>query len=104
MKRQVEAEFLADILDNLRRRASPGDLARRIGRHDEQQEEGDQRHPDQNGDGLNQPAEQIGDHQYRPFCVGSRISRSASPTRLKPSASMMIARPGKNTSHGAVVK
>ena len=104
MEGAVEADLAADLLDLLGRRAPSGDLPRRIGGHDEEEKVGDQADADQDEDRLDQPAGDIGEHQYRPFWVGSRMSRSASPTRLKPSARRMMAKPGKKTSHGAVVK
>ena len=99
----VEAELAADVLDRLGRRAAAGDLPHRIGRQQVEQREGDQRHAEQDQQRLDQPAAEIGDHA-RPLCVGSRMSRSASPTRLKASASARIAAPGKNTSQGAAWK
>src|ERR1700712_1960764 len=42
---------------------------------------------------------QDGGHQSP--CLGSRISRSASPNRLAPNTTRLIARPGKITSQGA---
>ena len=94
--------MFCDLLGDWRCRAR--DLTGRIGRDDEEKDEGDEGHADQDQQRLHQAAEDIGGHQYRPFCVGSRISRSASPTRLKPSASRMMAAPGMKTSQGAVVK
>ena len=47
MKRQMQAKLLADVLDRLRGRAAAGDLARRIGRQQEQQIVGDQRNAEQ---------------------------------------------------------
>ena len=35
-------------------------------------------------------------------CLGSRMSRRASPNRLVPNTVMLMATPGKITSHGAV--
>src|SRR6185503_7889344 len=39
---------------------------------------------------------------HQPRCLGSRMSRSASPNRLVPNTARLIAIPGKITSHGAV--
>ena len=39
---------------------------------------------------------------HQPRCLGSRMSRSASPNRLVPNTARLIATPGKITSHGAV--
>ena len=39
---------------------------------------------------------------HQPRCLGSRMSRSASPNRLVPNTARLIATPGKMTSHGAV--
>src|ERR1019366_5892081 len=39
---------------------------------------------------------------HQPRCLGSRMSRSASPNRLVPNTARLIAIPGKMTSHGAV--
>src|SRR5215213_6831305 len=39
---------------------------------------------------------------HQPRCLGSRISRSASPNRLVPNTARLMATPGKITSHGAV--
>ena len=39
---------------------------------------------------------------HQPRCLGSRMSRSASPNRLVPNTARLIAMPGKITSHGAV--
>src|SRR6185437_1787225 len=39
---------------------------------------------------------------HQPRCLGSRISRKASPNRLVPNTARLIATPGKITSHGAV--
>src|SRR6267142_1252297 len=38
---------------------------------------------------------------HQPRCLGSRMSRSASPNRLVPNTTRLIATPGKITSHGA---
>ena len=39
---------------------------------------------------------------HQPRCLGSRMSRSASPNRLVPNTARLIAMPGKITSHGAM--
>src|SRR5204862_5421870 len=39
---------------------------------------------------------------HQPRCLGSRMSRSASPNRLVPNTARLMAMPGKITSHGAV--
>src|SRR5207253_9592172 len=39
---------------------------------------------------------------HQPRCLGSRMSRKASPNRLVPNTARLIATPGKITSHGAV--
>src|SRR5436305_192 len=39
---------------------------------------------------------------HQPRCLGSRMSRSASPNRLVPNTARLMATPGKITSHGAV--
>src|SRR5262249_12947769 len=39
---------------------------------------------------------------HQPCCLGSRMSRSASPNRLVPNTARLMATPGKITSHGAV--
>ena len=39
---------------------------------------------------------------HQPRCLGSRMSRKASPNRLVPNTARLIAIPGKITSHGAV--
>src|SRR6202035_2558066 len=39
---------------------------------------------------------------HQPRCLGSRMSRSASPNRLVPNTARLIAMPGKITSQGAV--
>src|SRR5262249_46929887 len=44
--------------------------------------------------------EKLVGHQLR--CLGSRMSRSASPSRLVPNTARLMAMPGKMTSHGAV--
>src|SRR5262249_18407343 len=62
--------------------------------------ERDDADPDEDDAGGRQSLGQVA-HHWRPRCVGSRASRSASPTRLNDSASTTIAMPGKNTSHGA---
>src|SRR5205807_2133276 len=38
---------------------------------------------------------------HQPRCLGSRMSRSASPNKLVPNTARLIAIPGKITSHGA---
>src|SRR5262249_44096979 len=38
---------------------------------------------------------------HQPRCLGSRMSRSASPNRLVPNTARLMATPGKITSHGA---
>ena len=39
---------------------------------------------------------------HQPRCLGSRMSRKASPNRLVPNTARLMAMPGKITSHGAV--
>src|SRR5881392_2374201 len=39
---------------------------------------------------------------HQPRCLGSRMSRSASPNRLVPNTAKLMATPGKITSHGAI--
>src|ERR1700694_1113072 len=39
---------------------------------------------------------------HQPRCLGSRMSRSASPNRLVPNTARLMAKPGKITSQGAV--
>ena len=85
------------------RGAPPGDLPRRVGRQQVEQQEGDEADPEQDQHRRHQPPGDVG-HHPRPFCVGSSTSRSPSPTRLKASASSTIAAPGMNTSQGAVWK
>ena len=51
--------------------------------------------------GLDQPLEKNQRHQPLPRCVGSRMSRKASPTRLKDRAVSRMTAPGMNTSQGA---
>src|SRR6201999_810040 len=41
---------------------------------------------------------------HQPRCLGSRMSRKASPNRLVPNTARLMAMPGKMTSHGAVRK
>ena len=102
-ERLVEPELGADARHRVGRGGAAGDLPRRVGRQDVEQQEGDEADPEQDQHRRRQPPRRVG-HQPRPFCVGSSTSRSASPTRLKASASIRIATPGKKTSQGAVWK
>ena len=43
------------------------------------------------------------EHHYPERSFGSKMSRSASPAKAKPSTVIMIAKPGKITIHGAVI-
>ena len=99
--RLVEAQLAADILDHLGRGRAAGDLAHRVGGQDVKQQEGDDADAQKDQRRLDQPPDQVSRHQRCPLCVGSRTSRSASPTRLKARARSRIAAPGMKTSQGA---
>ncbi len=103
-QRLVEAELMADVGDRLGRSAAAGDHAGRIGRKGVEQHEGDGRYAEQDESRLRQPAQHEGRHQPLPRWVGSRMSRSASPTRLKESAVRRMIAPGMKTSQGAAWK
>ena len=92
---------MADVGDHLRVGAAAGDQGGRIGRKIMQQQEGDDRNAEQDGDRLHEPPSQLRRHQPRPRWVGSSRSRNASPTRLKESAVARMTAPGMNTSQGA---
>ncbi len=79
-------------------------LARGIGRQGVEDHEGDDADAEQDQNREHEPADQISNHQCRPRKVGSRISRRASPMRLKERASSAMQPPGKKTSQGAVSK
>ena len=97
----IKAKFMSDAF-NRRGGCRPArDLADRICGQDIQQKECDKADTQQDQHRLQQAAQDVGGHYSRPRWVGSSTSRSASPTRLKASASKMIAAPGMNTSHGA---
>lgn len=100
----VEAELDADLLAQLRRRIAPGDHRHRIGRDEEGEAEGDDRHAHQDEGRGREPLGEIEEHQRRPRCVGSSASRRPSPARLKASATIRMAAPGMKTSHGALRK
>ena len=85
-------------------RAAAGEHARRVGRQRIEQHEGDGGHTEQDQAGLHEAFCQQRRHQPRPRWVGSSMSRSASPTRLKASAVSRITAPGKKTSQGAAWK
>ena len=92
---------MADAGDHLGVGAAAGDQRRRVGGQIMQEQEGDDGDAEQHAGGLGQPPSHEGRHQPRPRCVGSRRSRSASPTRLKESAVARMTAPGMNTSQGA---
>ena len=100
-ERLVEAKLMADVLDRLGGGRPARDLAHRIGGQDVEQEECDRGDAEKDQDGGDKTADQIGGHHSAPRCVGSSTSRSASPTRLKASASSRIVAPGMKTSQGA---
>ena len=95
---------MADVGDHLRRGAAARDQGGRVGGQEVQQQEGDERDPEQDGGGLDDPLQQQHRHQPRPRWVGSSRSRSASPTRLKDSAVARMMAPGMKTSQGALWK
>ena len=81
------------------RRAAPGEHAGRVGRQRIEQHEGDGGNAEQDQAGLDEAFCQKLCHQPRPRWVGSRMSRSASPTRLKESAVSRMAMPGMTATH-----
>ena len=61
-ERQIEPELAADALDRLGSGAAAGDLPHRIGRHQVEQDVGDQRDADQDEDRLAQPLGDVEQH------------------------------------------
>src|SRR5690606_13329582 len=102
-ERLVEAKLATDALNGRGRGAATRNLAYRIGRKQIEQRESDERNAQQDQHGLDESAAEIGDHE-RPRCVGSSMSRKASPIRLNARASARMAMPGKKTSQGAAWK
>ncbi len=87
-ERQIETELAADALDRLRRGAAPGDLPDRIGRHQVEQDVGDQRDAEQDEQRPGRAAWRGSAASVRAPAGSGRAHRcSASPTRLKDSAS-----------------
>src|SRR6185295_2082591 len=91
VNRTIETELMADLLTHLGGRGAPGNQGDRIGGYHEGETEGDNAnaHKDQNRD--KEAAREIDEHQPLPRCVGSRASRSPSPTRLNARATIRIA-------------
>jgi len=102
--RQIEPELMAHVADHLSAGAAACDQGGRIGRQEMQQQERDERDPEQDRDRLDQSLRQEPRHQPRPRCVGSKMSRKASPSRLKERAVARMMAPGMKTSQGALWK
>ena len=100
-QRLVQPQFMANGGDGCRCSAAAGDQYGRIGRQCVEQQEGDGADAEQDECRLNKSAENEKGHQPRPLWVGSRMSRSASPTRLNDKAVSRITAPGMNTNQGA---
>ena len=82
VERQIEAQLLADGFHRFGRRAAPGDLPRRIGRKDVEQQEGDEADAHQQEGGLADPAREVADRWTRPSgeCAARRGKRATAGT------------------------